>query len=285
MAVSFMKASRPNKRIEFQHRDFEIMKGLFESRIMSSRHMEDIYFEGKREATKKRLQKLKAVRVISEKRPKLYEPGVLSLTKKGFKLLKEEGQLAEYPHITDAQFGRRASVSALTIRHELAVMDVKAAFVRTARESEQLRLIEFSTWPILNQFKVKQRGKLKETVVKPDGLIRIHEQTEDGLYEHSYFVEVDRGTETLDTLFQKAICYSLYYRSGGFAVRNKALPSEFKEYPFRVIFTFLSKGRMNNFRNHLKAQGVIGMRQFVMLLFSSTDKDGAGKFKKLLAIK
>ena len=73
-------------------------------------------------------------------------------------------------------------------------------------------------------------------LVKPDGFIRIHEaEADDGLSEHTFFLELDRSTETLDTLVSRALCYLDYYKSGNFAVRNGGKPTAFREYPFRVL--------------------------------------------------
>jgi len=47
---------------QLQSRDFDLLHGLFESRIMTTAHIATMYFDGKREAAKKRLQKLKAAK-------------------------------------------------------------------------------------------------------------------------------------------------------------------------------------------------------------------------------
>jgi hypothetical protein len=238
--------------ISLRDRDIQLLHILWETRILSTRHVESLVFNKKREATKKRLQKLKAEDLILESRPRLYEPAILSLTKKSFKLLKDAGHLGQYPNITEAQFSRRTKVSPLTLQHELAIVDVRVALSQALKSHDRFSLEEFSTWPLLNQFKVKQRGKLKDTLVKPDGFIRIHEKSGTGKYEHTYFLELDRGTETLDTLLQKMACYNLYYRTGGFAVKNGARADQFKEYPFQVIFVLNSRKRIENFRKLLR---------------------------------
>lgn len=66
-------------------------------------------------------------------------------------------------------------------------------------------------------------------LVKPDGFIRIHEKEKgDGLFEHSFFLEVDRSSETQDTLVARAGCYWDYYKSGGFAMRNGAARTAYR---------------------------------------------------------
>ena len=54
--------------LDLQQRDFEVLCGLFESRVMAAGHIAALYFDGKREAAKKRLQKLKAAGLISERK-------------------------------------------------------------------------------------------------------------------------------------------------------------------------------------------------------------------------
>ncbi len=234
--------------LHLQERDVYVLRSLFESRIMTSVHVSTLHFEGKREAAKKRLQKLKAAGLISDRKRNVNEPSVLFLTRKAFGLLREHGILSEYPSFSVSSLERRAQVSDLTIRHELQVMDVKAAFHSAIGKVDSLALAEFSTWPLLHQFEARRPGPSgKEVTVKPDGFIRIREkETDRGLSEHTFFLEVDRSSETLDTLVNRVGCYVEYYKSGGFAVRNGASPLSFKEYPFRVIMVFKSAERRNN---------------------------------------
>lgn len=56
--------------LQLQDRDFAVLRGLFESRVMTTEHATALYFDGKVEAAKKRLQKLKTAGFITE-RPRL----------------------------------------------------------------------------------------------------------------------------------------------------------------------------------------------------------------------
>ena len=124
-------------------------------------------------------------------------------------------------------------------------MDVKAGFHQAARKLQNVTVAEFSTWPALHQFEVSHDG-FRKTLVKPDGFIRIHEKEIDGVSEHAFFLELDRSSESLDTLVTKAACYLAHYHSGGFAERNGAPRTAFKEYPFRVLIVCKSAERRNN---------------------------------------
>ena len=214
---------------------------------MTSGHVSTLYFDNKREYTKKRLQKIKAAGFIGERKRNANEPSVLFLTRKGFTHLKNEGQLSQYPSFGANSFEARANVSQFTLRHELEIMDVKAAFHAALVKSETFSIAEFSTWPLLHQFEAPVNGYGSDVLVKPDGFIRIHEKEADGgLSEHALFLEVDRSSETQDTLVNRAGAYLAYYKSGGFAVRNGAPRDGFKEYPFRVLMVFKSAERRNN---------------------------------------
>lgn len=243
-----MPPSKPANGIALQDRDLAVLRGLFESRIMTAAHIASLYFDGKSEYTKKRLQKLKAAAVIGERKRRVNEPYVLFLKRDGLTLLQQHGILTEYPRIDLPVLEKRARVGEFTLRHELEVMDVKVAFHAAIKKSPKFSIAEFSTWPLLYQFEATRLGhNHAEVVVKPDGFIRIHEKEADGgLSEHTFFLEVDRSSETQDTLVTRAGCYLNYYKSGDFAVRNGGDRADYKEYPFRVLFVFKSAERRNN---------------------------------------
>lgn len=215
---------------------------------MTACHAATLYFGGSKEAAKKRLQKLKAAELIGERTRKAFEPSVLFLTRKAFKTLHEQGVLVDYPRLQISALDRRASVSELTLRHELEIMDVKAAFHSAITATGRLNLLEFVTWPLLYQFEARRSGDSRaDVLVKPDGFIRIHQEENDGgASEHTFFLEVDRSTETQDTLVNRAACYLDYYRSGGFAMKQGATPSAYKDFPFRVLMIFKTAERRNN---------------------------------------
>jgi hypothetical protein len=74
--------------LQFQERDLALLRGLFECRVMTNDHATSHYFEGKNEAAKKRLQKLKAAGLISERPRRTFEPSILFLTRKGLLTLQ-----------------------------------------------------------------------------------------------------------------------------------------------------------------------------------------------------
>ena len=94
-----------------------------------------LHFQGKNEAAKKRVQKLKSAGYVRERPRRTYEPSILFLTPEGFRLLSQRGHLADYPRIGVETMERRAQVSDLTLRHELEVMDVKVAIVAAVQSA------------------------------------------------------------------------------------------------------------------------------------------------------
>jgi hypothetical protein len=92
-----------------QDRDCIFLRGLFESRIMTAEHITMLYFDGRNEAAKKRLQKLKAAGFIAERKRHAFEPAILFLTRKAFAVLRERGVLAEYPQLDSSALEKRSA--------------------------------------------------------------------------------------------------------------------------------------------------------------------------------
>ncbi len=214
---------------------------------MTLAHVAALYFDGRTEAAKKRIQKLKAAGVALERPRRPYEPSILYLTKRGFDELTRNGALKGYPKLGWASLRKRARVSDLTLRHELDVMAVKAAMITAINATPTFTVSEFSTWPLLYRFNARSFGRGRTVRVSPDGFIRIREREADGRQsEHTFFLEVDRSTETQDRLVARAGCYLDYYRTGGQAVRNGRSREEFKDFPFRVLMVFKTASRRDN---------------------------------------
>ena len=227
---------RVRPAIAIRPRDAEILRGLFESRMMSSAHVAELYFGGRREAAKKRLQALKREGLVRELPRKPSEPASLFVSERGIAALRAGGHLG-------ALRPRSPRVSELTARHELAVMDVKAAVARAARGATGLSIAEFSTSPREHKFRTVGPDR-RAVLLKPDGFVRLRRALPGGRREeHAFFVEVDRSTETLSTLAAKAHGYLAHYRSGGFAAQRGGPRAEYRRHPFRVLMVFRSPER------------------------------------------
>jgi hypothetical protein len=235
-----MPAFKPTDSFKLQERDVHILRGFFESRVMRAEHASALFFEGRDESAKKGLQRLKRAGLIAERPRKPWEPAVLYLASRALVILEERGILLEYPRFSLPALERRAKVSDRTLAHELAVMDAKAALCRVIAQVPNLSVAEFTTWPLLNQFEVLRQ------LQEPDGFIRIREQNEDGVFEHCFFVEIDRSTEVQEILGARASCYRHYNQSGLFAERMGGSREKPEEYPFRVLFILKTEERRNN---------------------------------------
>ena len=242
-----------------------MLRGLFESRVATLKQVADLYCDGRTEAAKRRMRALRGASLIRERPRRRYHPSILFLGKRGFETLQTGGLLADYPTIGWSSFEKRAHVSELTLKHELQVMDVKAAFCRAVAGTSHLRVAEFSTWPRLYQFRARlpsAGARSKPTIVKPDGFIRVREEEPDGgASERLFYLEVDRGTEKLATLARKALLYLDHYRSGGLAERFGDSPDAYREYPFRVLLLCRSRKRVENIARRLLANSPPTLRQ------------------------
>src|SRR5687768_1844976 len=92
---------------QIQDRDLALMAGLFESRLMTSAHAAVLHFDGRKEAAKKRLQKLKAAGLLAERPCRASEPAVHFLTTRAFALLRQHGVLNRYPKLEKASLEKR----------------------------------------------------------------------------------------------------------------------------------------------------------------------------------
>lgn len=235
-----------HSQIEIQDRDISLLKDLFVSRIMSLSHIAALHFDGKSEAAKKRVQKLKAAGYISERPRKAREPSALSLTKEALVYLDNHLHLSLYPRLSIPAFDRRSRMSELTIRHELEVMDAKASLVPAVEKSPGMKVVDFTKWPKMIEFDVPIRSK-GVVRVKPDGFLRAEEtNAAQEVYEYALYLEVDRGTETLDTLTERADCYREHYASGGYALSRGGTKSDREAIPFRVPVVLPGEARRDN---------------------------------------
>jgi hypothetical protein len=270
--------SHESAQIQLQDRDLSLLKGLFESRIMTLKQGAAIHFDGAAEACKKRVQKLKAAGFIAERPRRAYDPSILFLTRKSFQALGDGGYLDDYPSLVWTDLERRARVSELTLRHELNVMEIKAAIFTAVAKHPNCSVVEFCTWPLLYEFEGSPGPGMRSMVVRPDGFIRLHQtDAKGGVQEHFFFLEVDRSTEVLDTLVTRSQCYRDYYRRGGLAVRFGKSQADFAEFPFRVLIVVRNAERRNNLSDRLLLLRPPILSQIWLATFPEAMTDPLGK--------
>jgi len=228
-------------------RDLQLLRGLFEVRILTLAQITQLYFAGAAEAAKKRIQTLKAARLIAQRpRPRPYDRSILFLAKRGFELLLAGGHVADYPKLRWNAMQKRVRVSPLTLEHELSVNQIKIVFTNAVANHEQLTLDTFLTWPKLFAFNVQTAAWNESTFVRPDGYLELHDRRGGQERCHLAYLEVDRSTETLGRLTAKAADYLHYYRSGGFARSQGRSADDYRSLPFRVLFVLANEERRNN---------------------------------------
>lgn len=238
--------------LSLQPRDLEVLQSLFESRLATREQIAQLHFEGSYEAAQNRLKKLRDARMLRATKAGIGKPEILALGLQGFDVLKAHRRLERYPNFTREFFEDRKPLSAMTVEHELAVMNVKAAFVREARTGwDDLAIREFTTWPLLYSFLARvSLESSRSQEIKPDGFIELAVPQ-----IQRFFLEVDRGTEKLDTILRKCHGYQHFYQSGGMATRyGVEHPSQA---PFRVLFSVESEARRNNIAEALIREGSI----------------------------
>lgn len=240
---------RSAQSLVVQDRDIDLLRELLESRLVTLSQAADIVFRGKREAAKKRLQRLKAAGFIGHRDRRPDEPATIFLTNRGISVLIDRGILAKYGDIR-TPVTKRAHVSPLTLRHERQVMGIKAAFYSAARKAGKLSIVKFTTWPKLCEFRTRD-AKGRRFTLKPDGYASLQESPHSGRIIHDLFLELDRSTESLATLIAKAEGYLEHYRSGGYAKTRGVSPDRYKACPFRILMVVQSKERSVNVRRRL----------------------------------
>ncbi len=103
--------AQSGRTVELQDRDLEILRGLFEARVMTAEHVAAISFGGRYEAARKRIQKLKAAGYVGERPRRAYDPAVLFLTRKAFVELCVRGTISHLPRLTWPTLEKRVRVS------------------------------------------------------------------------------------------------------------------------------------------------------------------------------
>ena len=233
-----------------QSRDYELLRGLFECRMMTLAQAAALFFDRRYDAATKRIQTLKAAGYIGDRSRKIGEPSLLYLTKRAFDHLTAEGKLTDYPRLTAEQFAKLSRIKESTLEHELSVMDIRVAITAAIHGGVGHRIEEFTTWPTLFQFTAIHPTQRQRIVVRPDGFLRIAEVDGDQ-NDYSFFLELDRSNEVQRILAEKALCYRDFLTKGGFALRCGGQTDEFKEYPFRILIVLQNPERRNNLAERL----------------------------------
>ena len=266
--------------VELQERDYGLLTGLFESRVMLRAHLVALYFPDQPEYGKKRLQRLLEGEYITERKPKAnrgrFLPSFLYLTRKGLAALEGKSALVAAHKLSWEELVKRIDVAASTLHHELEIIDLKVAFTVALRARPPVVLHEFATWPRLFEFTTEHLVSKTEMWLKPDAYIEIHEADDAGELEHRFYLEHDRSSEIRQLLAVKAHGYAHFYKSGGLAIRHGLDRAAYKEVPFRVLLTFLNEERRNNVAERLLKEPQLLRKQFLLTTLKEVMRDPLG---------
>lgn len=272
---------KTNATIELQDRDYDALGGLFESRVMLRSHFVELYFAERVEYAKKRIQRLVQAGLVRERALQKiggqFPPTVLSLGTPGLYALEKKFSLTSTHHLPWNELVDRLDVANSTLEHELGVMETKASFVKALRSRPQFQLQTFSTWPRLNEFRTEHLESGKTHILKPDAYIEVHESSGEDIAEHRFFLEHDRGPEVRRTLAIKAHGYAYYYRKGGLARRHGMAAEDYKEFPFRVLFSLQSEARRNGLAERLLQETHLLKQQFLLTTMEELIGDPVGE--------
>lgn len=270
------RTKRPN--VVLQERDLAVLRGLYESRTMTLRHAADLHFGGSYEYAKRRLRDLRAAGLVRVRKRTVVDADALFLARRGHEALLGRGALAGLPAMRWPSLQKRSDVSPLTLDHELDVMGVKAAVARAVADRDDLAVEAFTTWPRLARFRARRHlprpWEGPTMMVNPDGFLHLLRRRADGTAGRTFFyLEVDRSTETLATLVGRMQGYRDHYERGGLAARFGASRSDWKRWPFRVLWTFRSPERRANVAAAFAAASPAVGGQALLALFDDAVAD------------
>lgn len=125
--------------------------------------------------------------------------------------------LRSSPERTEAKRARAFEPSVMFLAHTLAIADIRITLEEAARAKE-LDLLTVSTEPSNWRPFLTRAGAAQ--ILKPD----LYAITASGEFEDHWFIEVDRGTESLPTLLKKCHYYQRYYLTGIEQERHSIFP-------------------------------------------------------------
>jgi hypothetical protein len=238
-------------------RDVDIIEAVHQYRILRQDQIQMLFF-GTKNAAQRALARLYDHAYLERKfLPVLYGrgPTLYVLDKRGADLLRSERGYEDL-----VWYASNKDLKTDFIEHTTALNDFRLSIVVSARRGG----LELLTWASETQLKADyDRVRISTTrrpvSVIPDGYFVL--ATPRG--KAHFFVELDRGTETLQRFKQKIRAYFAYHESGGYAQR-------YGTQSLRILTVATGAGRLANLR--MAAQQVTeetsGRRRFWFALAS-----------------
>lgn len=216
MSRSYFSSSRIDRLVrDLSDRDLAILSTLDRVRLATGAQLEALHFDTTSVRHRRRvLQALTELRLISRLDRQI---GGVRAGSFGFLFALDIGGQHVLERATNRPVRRPTTPGAPFVRHTLAVTDLYVGIVQAERKG-LVQLLDFEAEPAAwRRYSGQGGGK---AIVKPDAYVRLG----NGAFLDSWFIEVDRGTESSSTLGHKADAYRAYYASGIEQRRHQVFP-------------------------------------------------------------
>lgn len=223
--------------VRITERDLQILRAINGSLEMTSKGIAVTIFEGRASAAKKRIRTLRLAGLIAPIGPTGPRAAALRVTDLG-RELERNGFERTIP--VKGMAPKRASSE-----HDRTVRQLGEIMQSRCRNSGLCSVDEYWLEPKFCRFGVISKGGRKK-ITNPDAFASVRRLAPRSDPSDSFFLEFDRGTESLDIVVEKVRQYVRYFRTGGFAAWRGAGSRDYKRHPFRVLFVVRSSERRNN---------------------------------------
>lgn len=222
-------------RMRLTERDIDVIEAVHLYRILRQDQIQLLFFPTKNKA-QRALARLYDHAFLERKfLPVLYgrSPTLYVLDKRGADLLRSERGYEDL-----VWYNSSKDLKTDFIEHTAALNDFRLSIVVSARRQG----LEVITWASETQLKadydrVRLANARRPVSVIPDGYFVLN--TSHG--KAHFFVEIDRGTETLQRFKQKVRAYVAYYESGAYQQR-------YGTNSLRILTVVTGEGRLANLR-------------------------------------
>jgi hypothetical protein len=253
-----MPISKPTKRdqrmknpptLKLTNRDLEVMKALYEYRVLSTHQVQELFFSSIVKA-RARLQLLYHHGFVDRKFSGVYfdkmnSPISYVLDRRGAETLYDTGILTKGWSVKSKQVGT------FFLQHTLEINSVRIAITKACQQFG-FELVEWrSETELKDGFDHVKVPQIEHPIaVLPDSYLVI--KTPAGVTTH-FFLEVDRSTETTEKFRRKLLAYQVYLSS-------PLAKKRFGTTKFRVLTTTKSTARLENLKR--VAEKIEGKNRF-----------------------
>lgn len=207
------------KPIRITERDLDIFEMLAACRVLTTEHLKTLFFPSMHQAYA-RLRLLYDHGLVDRLFRGLYidkmnSPIMYVIDKQGVEVL----QFARNAEVTWS--ADKKDVSQSFLDHTLGINDVRVAVMVACREQQDFQLVEWHSESDMKadydyvHISSKENGPLKRVSLIPDSYFVLN--TPRGTA--NFFLELDRGTESLPRFKEKILAYLEYYRTGAYQKR------------------------------------------------------------------